>query len=99
MQTQQHAINSPLNLKYTSSRLLYASSLLVASGLVAGVLGYIFQIAMAHLLKNNEFSLFSTFNALHFILGSPLAALVMLLARRTALLQVDHQISRNFCTL
>jgi len=74
-----------------SSRLLYASSLLVASGLVAGVLGYVFQITMAQLLKNNEFSLFSTFNALQFILGSPLAALVMLLARRTALLRVDHK--------
>ena len=74
-----------------SSHLLYASSLLVASGLVAGVLGYVFQITMAQLLKNNEFSLFSTFNALQFILGSPLAALVMLLARRTALLRVDHK--------
>ncbi len=79
-----------------SSRLFYSSSLLMATGLVAGVLGYVFQIAMAQLLKAEEFSLFSTFNALHFILASPLAALVMLLARRTAILQVNHQSHKVF---
>ncbi len=46
----------------------------MTTGLVAGVLGYVFQIAMAQLLKDEDFSLFSTFNALHFILASPLAA-------------------------
>ena len=68
----------------------------MATGLVAGVLGYVFQIAMAQLLKAEEFSLFSTFNALHFILASPLAALVMLVARRTAILQVNHQSHKVF---
>ncbi len=88
--------STPSEPQATSTRLFYISSLLVATNLVAGVLGYIFQITMAHLLQRTEFSLFSAFNSLYFILGSPFAALVMLLARRTASLQANHQTHKIF---
>ena len=61
--------------------------LLTVAAIIAGALGYVFQILMGRLLPDEEFAVFSALNALSMVFGSPLAALVMLIARRVASLQ------------
>ena len=60
---------------------------LTVAAIIAGALGYVFQILMGRLLPDEEFAVFSALNALSMVFGSPLAALVMLIARRVASLQ------------
>ena len=66
---------------------IVAGGWLTVSGLLAGICGYAFQILMGCLLEKETFSLFSALNALTMVLASPLAAFVMLIARRVASLQ------------
>lgn len=65
--------------------------LLTLAAIIAGGLGYVFQILMARLLADEGFAIFSALNALSMVFGSPLAALVMLIARRVASLQAAGQ--------
>lgn len=67
-----------------SIRLFWSSTFLTLSTLVAGGLGYVFQVLMGRLLSNADFAVFSSLNALTMILGSPLAAIMMLITRRVA---------------
>lgn len=60
---------------------------LTLGAIIAGGLGYVFQVLMGRLLVDEEFAVFSSLNALSMVFGSPLAALVMLIARRVASLQ------------
>lgn len=66
------------------NRLLRASSYLTLATLFAGSLGYVFQVLMGRLLCDSDFAVFSSLNSLTMIAGSPLAALMMLIARRVA---------------
>ncbi len=66
------------------NRLLRASSYLTLATLFAGGLGYVFQVLMGRLLCDSDFAVFSSLNSLTMIVGSPLAALMMLIARRVA---------------
>ena len=66
------------------NRLLRASSHLTLASLFAGGLGYVFQVLMGRLLCDSDFAVFSSLNSLTMIVGSPLAALMMLIARRVA---------------
>ena len=66
------------------NRLLRASSHLTLAAICAGGLGYVFQVLMGRLLCDSEFATFSSLNSLTMIIGSPLAALMMLIAKRVA---------------
>ncbi len=72
------------------NRLLRASSHLTLATLFAGGLGYVFQVLMGRLLCDSEFAAFSSLNSLTMIVGSPLAALMMLIARRVARLNATN---------
>ena len=72
------------------NRLLRASSHLTLACLFAGGLGYVFQVLMGRLLRDSDFAVFSSLNSLTMIVGSPLAALMMLIARRVASLNAAN---------
>lgn len=63
--------------------LVRASSLLTAATLIAGALGYVFQVLMARLL-GSSYAAFGALNALSMLLMSPLGAIAILLVRRVA---------------
>jgi len=64
------------------NRLLRAGTLLTLATICAGSLGYVFQVLMGRLLAESDFAVFSSLNALTMIVGSPLAALTMLVTRQ-----------------
>jgi O-antigen/teichoic acid export membrane protein len=72
-------------------RLLWVSMHLTIACIVAGGLGYVFQILMGRLLADAEFAVFSALNSLSMVFGSPLAALMMLIGRRVASLQATGE--------
>lgn len=55
------------------------------ANLLAGILGYVFQVLMGRLLTPGEFALFSAILALSMFLSSPLVALFMIVSRRVSL--------------
>lgn len=63
--------------------LVRASSMLTVATVVAGALGYVFQVLMARLL-GSSYATFGAFNALSMLLMSPLGAIAILLVRRVA---------------
>jgi|694.fasta_scaffold33011_3 O-antigen/teichoic acid export membrane protein len=67
-----------------NSPLLQAGLLLSVTNGLVGLLGYVYQVLMGRLLAPGDFALFSTLMALVMVVGAPLGAMVMLLARRVA---------------
>ncbi len=68
------------------SPLLQAGLLLTATNGLVGLLGYVYQVLMGRLLAPGDFALFSALLALVMVVGAPLNAMVMLVARRVAAL-------------
>jgi O-antigen/teichoic acid export membrane protein len=69
------------------SQLLRAGFLLTGLNVAAGILGYAFQVLMGRVLVPEHFTVFSAMMALGMVCSSPLAAMVMVLARRVAALR------------
>lgn len=69
------------------SQLLRASFLLTGLSVATGILGYAFQVIMGRLLAPEHFTVFSAMMSLGMVCSSPLAAMVMVLARRVASLR------------
>lgn len=65
-------------------KLARASVWTMAAGILAGVLGYAFQVLMGRMLTPSEFALFSTVMALFAILCAPLGTLMMLITRKVS---------------
>jgi O-antigen/teichoic acid export membrane protein len=77
--------------KQSFSLLLTAGTKLTVATIVAGLLGYVFQVLMARLLADTAFATFSSFNSMTMVCASPLAAAVMLITRRVAILDSAGQ--------
>ncbi len=68
-----------------------AGFLLTTSSVIVGILGYFFQILVGRMLKPEDFAVFSTLLALYVLLGSPFAALNMLVTRRVSILRAAQR--------
>ena len=66
--------------------LFTAGIVLTGINIATGLLGYVYQVFMGRLLSPAEFALFGAIIALSIFFSSPLNALLMLLARRVAIL-------------
>lgn len=66
------------------SKLVKASSWLFIGGIVAGILGYLFQIIMGRTLSVQEYGHFSALLALSIVLVAPLNTLMMTVARKVS---------------
>jgi O-antigen/teichoic acid export membrane protein len=69
---------------FLNGKLFRASGLLVFVGIAAGLMGYLFQVAMGRLLSPADYGLFSALMAIFMILVSPLQTLTMLVSRKVA---------------
>jgi len=65
-------------------KLARASIWMVAAGIAAGALGYVFQVLMGRMLVPAEFALFCAIMALFSILCAPLGTLLMLVSRKVS---------------
>ena len=74
-----------------ASPLLQAGLLLTVTNGLTGLLGYVYQVLMGRFLVPGDFALFSTMMALIMVVGAPLGAMVILLARRVAALNAVHR--------
>ncbi len=68
------------------NKLFFGGIILTASNLLAGILGYCFQILMGRMLTPIEFGLLSAILSLGMFCASPLNALALVIARRVAFL-------------
>ena len=68
-----------------------AGFLLTTASVVVGILGYFFQILVGRMLKPGDFAVFSALLALYILLGSPFAALNMLVTRRVSILRAAQR--------
>ena len=68
-----------------------AGFLLTTASVVVGILGYFFQILVGRMLKPEDFAVFSALLALYILLGSPFAALNMLVTRRVSILRAAQR--------
>lgn len=73
------------------SPLLRASVWLTVANLLVGLMGYIYQILMGHMLIPGEFALFSAIMALFMFSISPLGAMFMVISRRVSTLRARNQ--------
>lgn len=62
-------------------------------GVSAGVLGYLFQIIMGRMLSVSEYGIFSALMAMIIVIGAPMSALTMIIARRVSAFRSDKDIS------
>lgn len=74
-----------------NSPLLKAGLLMTVMNVLAGGLGYVYQVLMARLLSPGDFVLFSALMSLIMVAGAPLGAMVMLVARRVAALTANRR--------
>lgn len=58
--------------------------------LISGLLGYIYQIQIARLLNLSDFAIFSALMGLGAFMSSPLSTILMLVARRVAILKASN---------
>lgn len=79
----------------TGSAWLRSGLLLTGLNLVAGGLGYVYQVLMGRLLTPADFTLFTALMALAVICSAPLSALVMLLARRVSAFRATGDLGRG----
>ena len=68
------------------NKLFFGGIILTASNVLAGILGYCFQILMGRMLTPIEFGLLSAILSLGMFCASPLNALALVIARRVAFL-------------
>lgn len=71
------------------NKLIRASFIMTAAGVIAGLMGYAYQIVMGRLLSSEDFAMFGTIMALMMLIGSPLNAMFLLISRRVAELCSD----------
>jgi hypothetical protein len=69
-----------------------AGFFLTTASVIVGILGYIFQILVGRMLKPEDFAVFSALLALYILVGSPFAALNMLVTRRVSILRAAQRI-------
>ena len=72
------------------SELARASSFLFAGGILAGVLGYAFQIVVGRLLTVFEFGLFASIMALVTIINAPVSALTIIISKQVSKLRATE---------
>lgn len=77
-----------------SSSWLRAGLLLTGLNFTAGVLGYVYQVLMGRLLSPADFACYGAMMALGVVCGSPLQAMVMLLARRVSEFRARGDVER-----
>lgn len=77
----------------STSRLLRAGIWLSAANVVAGLLGYAYQVLMGRMLAPVEFALFSAIMALYMFFSSPLGAMYMVISRRVSALRAHNQLA------
>jgi O-antigen/teichoic acid export membrane protein len=84
------------------SKLARASSWLLAGGIAAGILGYLFQITMGRMLSVAEYGLLSSIMAMYAIMSTPFQTLFMIVSRRVSVLKSQkktNSISKLFFVL
>lgn len=69
---------------FLTNKLARASGLMFVSTVAGGVLGYVFQVLMGRLLSVADYGLFVTLMALFAVIGVPLGALSMVVARKAS---------------
>lgn len=77
-----------------TSKLARASSLMFVATIAGGVLGYVFQVLMGRLLSIADYGLFVTLMALFAVIGVPLGALNMVVARKASEYRAKNQPER-----
>lgn len=77
----------------STSRLLRAGVWLSVANVVAGLLGYAYQVLMGRMLAPVEFALFSAIMALSMFFSSPLGAMYMVISRRVSALRAHNQLA------
>ena len=75
------------------SRLVRASSWLLAGGVLAGILGYLFQIIMGRMLSVEEYGIFSSIMAIYAIMGTPFQTIFMVVSRKVSALKAQKNIN------
>jgi O-antigen/teichoic acid export membrane protein len=73
----------------TGSRLVRAGSVLTVLNLVAGALGYLFQVLMGRMLVREDFVVFNALMAVGMVVCAPLAALGLVLTRQVAVVRAS----------
>ena len=79
---------------FLTSKLARASGLMFVSIIVGGVLGYVFQALMGRLLSVADYGLFVTLMALFTVIGVPLGALSMVVARKASAYRAKNRPER-----
>ncbi len=65
-------------------KLARASGWIIAGGIAAGLLGYVFQVLMGRMLSTQEYGLFSALMALCAVLSAPFSTLMMVVSRKVS---------------
>ena len=65
-------------------KLARASAWLFAGTIAGGILGYVFQVLMGHMLSTREYGLFSAMMALFTVFSAPLSTLMMVVSRKAS---------------
>lgn len=77
---------------------LRAGTILTVAGVLAGALGYVYQIVLVQMLPAADFALFSAVMALFLFSSSPLSAISMIISKRVSTLLVLERL-RELSTL
>ena len=87
-------VTTKLKVNFThliASKLLRAGFWLTIANVLAGMLGYAYQVLMGRLLSPVDFALFSAIMALTMFISSPLGAMFMVVSRRVSILCAHNQ--------
>lgn len=76
--------------------LISSGLLLSAANILAGCLGYVYQILMGRMLQPEGYASFSSIMALTVFFGAPLGALVMVISRHVSALRAHDRLSELF---
>ena len=71
-------------------KLAKASSWLFVGGIVAGALGYVFQIIMGRMLSVAEYGTLTALMAIMMLIGAPLSTLSMVVSRKVSAYRSDE---------
>ncbi len=74
------------------SKLVQASSWLLAGGVAGGILGYVFQIIMGRMLSVAEYGALSSIMAIYAIMSTPFQTIFMIVSRRVSVLKSQKNI-------
>jgi O-antigen/teichoic acid export membrane protein len=72
-----------------------ASLLMIASGIISGIFGYVFQIIIGRILSPGEYSLFVAMMAIASIFGSMLSTISMMIAKEVAINLAEMRGGKN----